>query len=97
VRGDVVEGDAMLARLLAPGEAPGLDSAAAVEIAEVYAAKNDPDQAFKWLDFARLRLGKGGVPVPGKELRRNLHTAPFLKALHADPRWKELLGRIEAE
>ena len=87
----------MLARLVAPGEAPGLDSAAAVEIAEVYAAKNDPDQAFKWLDFARLRLGKGGVPVPGKELRRNLHTAPFLKALHADPRWKELLGRIEAE
>jgi hypothetical protein len=87
----------MLARLLAPGEAPDLDSAAAVEIAEVYAARNDPDQAFKWLDFARLRLGKAGVQVPGKELRRNLHTAPFLKALHADPRWTELLGRIGAE
>ena len=32
-----------------------------------------------------------------EELRRNLHTAPFLKALHADPRWQELLERIEAE
>ena len=97
VRGDVVEGDAMLARLLAPGEAPGLDSGAAVEIAEVYVAKNDSDQAFKWLDFARRRAGRAGGPVSGKELRWNLHTAPFLKALHADPRWKELLAAIEKQ
>jgi TolB-like protein/DNA-binding winged helix-turn-helix (wHTH) protein/TPR repeat protein len=96
VRGDVIEGDAMLARLLARGETPRLDSEAAVQIAEVFAVRNDPDQAFKWLDSARGRLGSAGVPVSGKELRWNLHTAPFLKALHADPRWKELLAAIEA-
>jgi hypothetical protein len=74
-----------------------LDAAAAVEIAEVYAARNDPDQAFEWLDSARRRLGSAGVPVPGKELRGNLHTAPFLKPLYADPRWKELLASIDAQ
>jgi tetratricopeptide (TPR) repeat protein len=97
VRGDVVEGDAMLARLLARGEAGGLDSEAAVGIAEVYATKNDPDQAFRWLAFARRGLGRAGVPISGKELRWMLHTAPFLKALHADPRWKELLATIDAQ
>jgi adenylate cyclase len=93
VRGDVVEGDAMLARLLAPG----LDSAAALDIAQVYAAKNDPEQAFKWLDFARRRLASKDVPILGKELKWNLQTAPFLKALHADPRWNELLASIAAQ
>jgi hypothetical protein len=97
VRGDVVEGDAMLARLLAPGRAPGLDSEAAVSIAEVYAVKNDPDQAFKWLDFARRGLGRAGVPISGKELSWMLHTAPFLQALHADSRWKELLAAVGAK
>jgi serine/threonine-protein kinase len=97
VQGDVVEGDAMLARLVAPGEAPGLDSQAAVDIAEVYAAKGDPDQAFRWLDIARRGLGGAGVPVAGKELRRNLHTAPFLDTLHADPRWKELMAAIAVD
>jgi hypothetical protein len=87
----------MLARLLAPGEASGLDSAAVVEIAEVYAVRNDPDQAFTWLDSARGRLGSAGGPVSGKELRLNLHTAPFLKALHADARWKELLAAIDEQ
>jgi hypothetical protein len=97
VRGDVAEGDAMLARLLVPGKVPDLDSEAAVSIAEVYAVKNDPDQAFKWLDFARRGLGRTGVPISGKELRWMLHTAPFLKALHADSRWKELLAAIDAK
>jgi TolB-like protein/DNA-binding winged helix-turn-helix (wHTH) protein/Tfp pilus assembly protein PilF len=96
-RGDVAEGDAMLARLLVPGKVPDLDSEAAVSIAEVYAVKNDPDQAFKWLDFARRGLGRTGVPISGKELRWMLHTAPFLKALHADSRWKELLAAIDAK
>lgn len=96
VGGDVVEGDAMLARLLALGEAPGLDSEVPVDIAGVYSVKNDPDQAFKWLDFARRRLESEDVPLPGKELKWNLQTAPFLKTLHADPRWNELLSSIDA-
>ena len=96
VRGDVVEGDAVLARLLASSEASGLDAETAVKIAEVYAVKNDPDQAFKWLDSSRRRLLGNDRPVAGKELQWTLQTAPFLKPLHADPRWKELLASIDA-
>jgi tetratricopeptide (TPR) repeat protein len=96
-RGDAVEGDAILARLLAPGEALALDTQRAVDIAEVYAFKNDPEQAFKWLDFARRRADSKRKPTAGKELKWDLHTAPFLKALHADPRWKELLAAIDAQ
>ena len=96
-RGDVVEGDAMLAHLLASGEAPGLDSEVPLNIAEVYAVKNDPDQAFKWLDFARRRLESKDVPIAGKELKWNLQMSPFLRALHADPRWNELLATIDAQ
>jgi tetratricopeptide (TPR) repeat protein len=97
VRGDVVEGDAMLARLLAQGKAPGADSEVAVDIAGVYAVKNDPDQAFEWLDLARRRLDSEHVPTPGKELTWTLQTSPFLKTLHADPRWKELLAAADAQ
>ena len=91
VRGDVVEGDAMLAGLLAQGKAPGADWEVALDIAGVYAVKNDPDQAFEWLDCARRRLYSEHVPTPGKELKWTLQTSPFLKTLHADPRWKELI------
>jgi serine/threonine-protein kinase len=96
VRGDVVEGDAMLARLLTLGEAPGADSDVALGIADVFAAKSDPDRAFKWLDLAHRRL-HGGVPMIEKEWKWSLQTAPFLKVLHADPRWNELLAAVEAQ
>ncbi len=96
-RGDIVEGDAMLARLSAPGEAPGLDSEGAIAIAEVHAVKNDPDQAFEWLDVARQPSGSKHVRTQGKELKWNLQMAPFLKPLHADPRWNELLASIEVQ
>ena len=94
VRGDVVEGDAMLARLLALDETSDLRSEVAVDIAEVYAVKNEPDQAFKWLARARQRTQSNDVSVAGKELKWKLQTAPFLKPLHADPRWNELLASI---
>jgi TolB-like protein/DNA-binding winged helix-turn-helix (wHTH) protein len=97
VRGDVVEGDAMLVRLLAQGKAPGVDSEAALDIAGVYAVKNDPDQAFEWLDFARRRLDSEGAATACMELKWTLQTAPFLKTLHADPRWKELLAAVDAQ
>jgi TolB-like protein/DNA-binding winged helix-turn-helix (wHTH) protein/tetratricopeptide (TPR) repeat protein len=97
VRGDVVEGDAMLARLLAQGKTPGAGSEVALDIAGVYAVKNDSDQAFEWLGFARRRLDSEHVPTPGKELKWTLQTSPFLKTLHADPRWKELLAATDAQ
>jgi TolB-like protein/DNA-binding winged helix-turn-helix (wHTH) protein/cytochrome c-type biogenesis protein CcmH/NrfG len=96
-RGDDVEGDVILARLLGLGAAPGVDSQVPLDIAGVYAIKNDPDQAFKWLDFARRRSVSEGTPTECKELVWALQTATFLEPLHADPRWKELLAAIDAE
>lgn len=96
-RGDIAEGDAMLARLLALSEAPGSTWTVALAIAELYAVKNDPDQAFKWLDVTRRRLQSTGMPVPDRELTRNLQLAPFLKPLHSDPRWVELLASLDAQ
>jgi DNA-binding response OmpR family regulator len=45
----------------------------------------------------RRRLGGARVPIQGKELKWSMHTAPFLKPLHADPRWKELLASVDSE
>lgn len=96
-RGDDVEGDAILARMLALGKAPGLDSQVLVDIAGMYTGKNDPDQAFKWLDVAHRRSASDGTPSECKELKWTLRTAPFLTPLHADPRWNELLTAIGAQ
>lgn len=87
----------MLARLLALGEAPDPAWGAALAIAELYAVRNDPDQAFKWLDITRWRLASTGMPVPDREMKRNLRMAPFLKPLHADPRWVALLASLDAQ
>ena len=87
----------MLARLLTLGEAPGLDSETAVNIAEVYAVKTDPDKAFKWLTSARRGLQSKDMLIAGKELMWALQAAPFLKPLHADPRWQELLSSIDVQ
>ncbi len=68
----------MLARMVAQGNAPGADSEMAVDIAGVYAVKNDPDQAFKWLAFARPRLESQNVATPCKELKgpcKRLHSS----------------------
>lgn len=87
----------MLARLLALGEAPDPAWGAALAIAELYAVRNDPDQAFKWLHLARSRMQSTGMPVPDREMKRNLQLAPFLKPLHADPRWTELLASLDEQ
>jgi len=90
-RGAVSESDAMLARLLALAEKPDSDPALAVAIAEVYAARNDPDRAFEWLDKAHPRSRGQPEGLPGWLMQENLQVAPYLKSLHADPRWGELL------
>jgi TolB-like protein len=58
---------------------------AAYQIAEILAFQGDLDGAFDWLDRAYLQRD-GGM----KELLGNF----FLKNLHEDPRWAELLGRL---
>lgn len=93
-RGDVSEGNAMLARLFALAEKPDFDPPVAVAIAEVYAARNDPDHAFEWLDTARRRSRSQPGVLPAWLLQDDLHFAPFLKSLHADPRWDQLLAAV---
>jgi TolB-like protein/DNA-binding winged helix-turn-helix (wHTH) protein/tetratricopeptide (TPR) repeat protein len=93
-RGDVSEGNAMLARLFALAEKPDFDPPVAVAIAEVYAARNDPDHAFEWLDTARRRSRSQPGVLPARLLQDDLQFAPFLKALHADPRWGQLLAAV---
>ena len=90
--GDVSDGNAMLARVLALAEKADQDASAAVAVAEVYASTDDPDRAFAWLETARRRSLQEGAALPGWLVYENLQVAPFLKPLHADPRWKDLLA-----
>lgn len=60
-------------------------SHAAYQIAEILAFQGDLDGAFDWLDKAYVQRD-GGM----KELLGNF----FLKNLHQDPRWPDLLSRI---
>jgi TolB-like protein/tetratricopeptide (TPR) repeat protein len=57
----------------------------AFQIAEIYAARGDADQAFTWLERAMEERDPGVT-----------HTKvnPRFRALHNDPRWSELLRRI---
>ena len=53
-------------------------------IATIYAWRNDPDNAFLWLNRA-LELDPR---LPDK-----IQMEPFLKGLHNDPRWDQLLEK----
>ena len=94
-RGEESQGNAMLSRLLALAQTPDSDPTVAVAIAEVYAARNDPDSAFKWLDTARRRSqSQPKSALPPWAMHEDLQSTPFLKSLYADPRWRELLAAI---
>jgi TolB-like protein/DNA-binding winged helix-turn-helix (wHTH) protein/tetratricopeptide (TPR) repeat protein len=93
-RGDEREANADLARLLALAENPDSEPAVAVAVAEVYAARNDTDRAFQWLNTASRGLLKQPGILPSAVLVDLVHMSPFLKPLHADPRWNPLLASI---
>jgi TolB-like protein/Flp pilus assembly protein TadD len=62
--------------------------AIALDIADVHAWRKEPDEAFTWLGKAfemdqLSRINKGWFDSPGFEL------------LHSDPRWEEVLARLE--
>ncbi|HEX5960633.1 MAG TPA: tetratricopeptide repeat protein [Rhodanobacteraceae bacterium] len=59
---------------------------AAFDIAEVYAWSGDPDQAFRWLDRA---VDQHDVEIV------TLKYAPFLRNLHSDPRFNQLLAKLK--
>lgn len=75
------ESDANLNKLL---NAPDRD-AWAFQLALVYAARKEVDNAFKWLDTA-FNLRDAGIP--------QTKYANFLDSLYSDPRWAKLLKQI---
>ena len=57
----------------------------AYQIAEVYAFRNQPDEAFEWLDRAYAQRD-GGLPLTKVD--------PLLKNLHSDPRFAAFLKKL---
>jgi hypothetical protein len=55
------------------------------EIAQVYAFRDQPDEAFEWLDRAHVRRNDGLILTK---------IDPFLKNLHNDPRYAALLKKL---
>ena len=74
------ESDAALSELITKYHAGG-----AYQIAEVYAFRNQLDQAFEWLDRAYAQHD-GGLIVTKVD--------PLLKNLHGDPRFATLLKKL---
>jgi len=58
---------------------------AAYNVAQVYAWRGEPALAFEWLDRALVQRDSA---APW------LRNDPFLRSLHADPRWKPLLRKM---
>ena len=92
------EANAALRRLEAYVPAPPIDRPEhtiidSVRLAEIYAYRGRPDDAFATLmaKLESLRTHPHAALVTWI-LRRESRVAPFLKPLHADPRWAELLG-----
>jgi hypothetical protein len=54
-------------------------------IAEIYAFRNQPDEAFEWLDRAYAQHDDGLV---------HMKVEPLLKNLHSDPRYIALLKKL---
>jgi len=80
VLGKEKESDAALQELITKHQ-----TIAAFQVAEVYAFRNQPDEAFEWLDRA-YALRDGGVSLTNVE--------PLLKNLHGDPRYTAFLKKL---
>jgi tetratricopeptide (TPR) repeat protein len=74
------ESDAALGELISKYEA--VDT---YLIAEIYAFRNQPDEAFEWLDRAYAKHNDGLIFT---------RVEPLLKSLHSDPRFAALLKKL---
>ncbi len=75
-----VESNQALAQLV---EGYGRDSA--VQIAYLYALRGAADEAFAWLERARLQTDAGLVLIK---------SMPFFRPIHDDPRWLDFLTKM---
>jgi hypothetical protein len=74
------ESDATLSELIAKYHASD-----AYQIAEVYAFRNQPDEAFEWLERAYTQRDSGLIFTK---------VDPPLKSLHGDPRFAAFLKKL---
>ena len=74
------ESDAALSELIAK-----YHEGSAYQIAEVYAFRNQADEAFEWLDRAYAQRDSGLIGTK---------VDPLLKSLHNDPRYTALLKKL---
>jgi len=74
------ESDAALSEFIAKYQAGG-----AYQIAEVYAFRNQSDEAFEWLDRAYAQRDSGLIATK---------VDPLLKSLHNDPRYPAFLKKL---
>ena len=83
------EADAALRRLieLSQGEDRFL-------VAEVYAFRGEIDSAFEWLQVASAQVEAAPWMRRGRRGLTMMSYSPFLRALHADPRWGTWLESI---
>jgi tetratricopeptide (TPR) repeat protein len=62
----------------------------AVRLAEVHAFRGDSEQAFNALQTAHTRITRDSWSSPDWSWISQLRFSPFLRPLHADPRWPQL-------
>ncbi len=60
--------------------------AAAFQVAQVYAYRGEPDQAFAWIERAYVQRDSGIVGLKADHM---------LQSLHGDPRWAALLQKLD--
>jgi adenylate cyclase len=95
-QGNDSQGKQILERLIAETQAPDFDPNLPLAIAELNAARNAPDLAFQWLDRALPRTDLQRKLKPYWVVLEDLQTSPYLRPLHTDPRWAELLTTVKA-
>jgi hypothetical protein len=63
-----------------------------LRVAEAWALRGRDDEAFRWLQHARDGL-EAGPELAARIwwLQNEMFMSPFLKPLHADPRWAVLM------
>ncbi len=60
-----------------------------MRLAEVYAYRGEFDESFKWLQTAAAQTRREMQYSPDRNWLVELRFSPFLRRLHADPRWDE--------
>lgn len=83
------DADAALTRLIAESGAND-----PLVIAEVYAYRSNPDEAFRWLEISLKDLDPGDGRLIGNHFPWELRTSPLLASLHSDPRWEAWVASL---